>query len=399
MEKTTIKQPFPLWALISLGTAYFIVGTSSLSVIALTWQISSGLDVPPADVAFLVMVFAFAFVVAAPLMEGFFSRVSRFFILSTGLLILAVGLILSSVSPDYGTLFASRALMGLGAAAISPMCSAIGAGLAAPAQQGRAMGIVFAGLTFAAVLGTPISAWLGTLMDWRLVMVVLACVTLGCLAGVWLLVKDRQKGAPISLIHIVEALTTLRSGSAILVTFLQMTATFCTYALIAPLVSHKFGMAETLIGLVLLVYGVHGVLGNVISGWLNDRMGSEKIITISLIGIGVGYFALFASPPLVWLAFVSVAIWAVFGMMFHSPQQQRIANIDPDRRSLLLALHAAALYLGIAVGSSISNFVAVNWGYEWTPLASLFVLLLCLAVFLLSLTVTKGTGGKGRDHG
>src|SRR5690606_37985460 len=163
-------------------------------------------------------------------------RFSRFTILSGGLVILAGGLVLSALSPNFWTLFAARALMGFGAAAISPMCSAIGAGLSAPEQQGRAIGIVFAGLTFAtvlgtpmsgawlaprplrgfaaaaltpvgsalgaglsaperqaratgivfagltfaAVLGTPLSAWLGTVMEWRKVMALLAGLTLAC---------------------------------------------------------------------------------------------------------------------------------------------------------------------------------------------------------------------------
>lgn len=390
MDKTTtIKQPFPLWALISLSAAYFIVGTSSLSVIALTWQISSGLAVPPTDVAILVTVFALTFAFSAPLMQVFFSRFSRFTILSTGLVILAGGLLLAAFAPNFTTLLAARALMGFGGAAISPMCSAIGAGLSTPAQQGRAMGIVFAGLTFAAVLGTPLSAWLGTLFGWRPVMALLALVTLGCLLSVRLLVKDRQKGAPIALFNIVEALFRFRSGAAILISFLQMTATFCTYALIAPLMSEKFAMAENLIGAVLLFYGVHGVLGNVISGWLSDRMGTTRIITVSLLGIGIAFFMLWAIGPVLWLAFVGVALWATFGLMFHSPQQQRIANIDPDRRSLLLALHAAALYLGISAGSSISRFVAVQFGIGWTPFAAFVVLLVCLALFLTTVIAER----------
>src|SRR5690606_36466916 len=141
MKTTIIKQPFPLWALISLSTAYFIVGTSSLSVIALTWQISGDLDVPPTDIAYLMTVFAITFAFSAPLMQVFFSRFSRFTILSVALVILAGSLVRSALSPNFWTLFAARALMGFGAAAISPMCSAIGAGLSAPEQQGRAIGI------------------------------------------------------------------------------------------------------------------------------------------------------------------------------------------------------------------------------------------------------------------
>lgn len=393
METTKITKTFPLWALVSLSSAYFMVGTSSLSVIALTWQISDGLKVPPSDIAFLVTVFALAFAIAAPLTQVFFSGFARIKILCTGLGLLALALILGAVSTSYEMLFISRGLMGLSAAAISPMCSAIGAGLAPPEQQGRAMGIVFAGLTFASVLGTPISAYLGTLMSWRLVHLLLALVALSSMASILYFVKDRQAGAPISFSHLVEAMTRIRSSFTVLTTFLQMTAIFCTYALIAPFMSHKFGLPENLIALVLLAYGVNGVLGNVFAGRLSDRFGPEKVIFVTLAGLGAGFFMIWAIGPNLWLAFVAFVVWSAFGMMFHSPQQQRIANIDPERRSLLLALNAAALYLGISVGSWISNFVSVHWGYEVLPLVSLAVLAGCAIIFCTSVFAM----GRGKN--
>ena len=376
----------------SLSSAYFMVGTSSLSVIGLTWQISAGLNVSPADIAFLVTVFALTFAIAAPLVQVIFSRFARIKILCIGLGILSAALVMGALSTSYTMLFISRGLMGLGAASISPMCSAIGAGLAPPEQQGRAMGIVFAGLTFASVLGTPISAYLGTIIGWRPVLLLLAVVALLSMTAILLLVKDRQAGAPISYRHIFEALTRMRSSFAILMTFLQMTSIFCTYALIAPYMSHKFDLAENMIAFVLLAYGVNGVIGNILAGRLSDRFGADRIIFISLFGLCAGLVIIWAIVPNLWLAFLGIAVWAIFGMMFHSPQQQRIANIDPERRSLMLALNAAALYLGISVGSWISNFVFVRMGYEVLPLVSLSVLAICIALFTVALYAGRKSG-------
>ena len=254
--------------------------------------------------------------------------------LVTGLGLLALALILGAASTSYEMLFISRGLMGLSAAAISPMCSAIGAGMVPPEQQGRAMGIVFAGLTFASVLGTPISAYLGTLMSWRLVFLLMALVALSSMGSILYLVKDRQVGAPISFAHMFEALTRIRSSFAVLTTFLQMTAIFCTYALIAPFMFHKFSLAENLIAVVLLVYGLNGVLGNVIAGRMSDRFSPNRVIFGSLLGLGAGLLLLWGiGPKDLWLAFVAIVMLAAFGMMFHSPQQQRMANIDLGMRT------------------------------------------------------------------
>lgn len=373
----------------SLSSAYFMVGTSSLSVIGLTWRISEGLQVPPADIAFLVTVFALTFAVAAPMTQVLFSHIVRVKVLAIGLTVLAIGLVMGAFSVNYTMLFFSRALMGLGAAAVSPVCSAIGAGLAAPEHQGRAIGIVFAGLTIASVLGTPLSAYLGTLIDWRMVMLLLAVLALLSMSAVLYFVKDRNAGAPIRFFHLVEALIRPRTAFAILLTFLQMTSIFCTYALIAPFMHEKFALGENLLAVVMLTYGINGVIGNVVAGRLSDRLGANKIILISLVGIGSGFFGLWLVGPQLWLGFVMLASWSFFGMMFHSPQQQRLANIDPDRRGLLLALNAGSLYLGISIGSGVSNFVSVHFGFLVLPLVSTGVLISCLAVFWMSVYAMK----------
>lgn len=164
-------------------------------------------------------------------------------------------------------------------------------------------------------------------------------------------------------------------------TFLQLTSMFCTYALIAPYMTDKFNMPENLIAAVLLVYGVNGVLGNVFAGRLGDRFGPDKIILFSLVGLAVGLLILQFVEPVLLLAFVGISCWAFSGMMFHSPQQQRIANIDPAQRSLLLAMNASAVYLGISAGSWISNFAYVKFGYDVLPLVSLGVLAICTIPF------------------
>jgi DHA1 family inner membrane transport protein len=391
MTTTIIKTPFPFWGLLSLSSAYFMVGTSSLSVIGLTWEISEGLAVSPADIAFLVTVFALTFAVAAPLTQVYLSHLPRIRILCTGLTILAIALVIAAFAEDYMTLFLSRALMGLGAASVSPMCSAIGAGLAAPEQQGRAMGIVFGGLTVASVLGTPLCAYLGHLIGWRYVFLLLAVCAILSAITVWVLVKDRQAGAETSLVHLLQAFIRKKSALAILMTFLLMTSIFSTYALIAPYMSEKFGLAENLIAVVLLTFGVSGVAGNVVSGRLSDFLGSRIIICLSLFGVAAGLLLIWMIGPSLPFAFAGLVIWASSGMMFHSPQQQLIANIEPERRSLLLALNAAALYLGLSAGSYISNQVYVNFGYQMLPVASLVILSICIVVFLISLTPARKT--------
>jgi DHA1 family inner membrane transport protein len=100
----------------------------------------------------------------------------------------------------------------------------------------------------------------------------------------------------------------------------------------------------------------------------------------SIVGIlfvwGLGYTA--------FLALVGMCVWSAFGMMFHAPQQHRIANMSREHRGLMMALNASALYLGMSVGAWLSREVYVGLGYEFLPLASVGGLLICIAALLMS---------------
>jgi MFS transporter, DHA1 family, inner membrane transport protein len=391
MTNKNKNKSFPLAALLALSSAYFITGTTGMSVIGLTLPISADLGFPEADIAFLVLAFALTFCLTAPLAQVFLARLPRVRILILGLVMMSSGLGIASFMDNFEALFYARILMGAGGGLITPMCSAIGAGLAAPALQGRAMSVVFSGLTIASVAGVPLSAYLGILYGWRPVLGGISVLAITIAVIVSILVKDRSSSDSISFGNLIGAFIDKRSALPLMTTFLQMTSLFCTYALVAPYAIEKFAVSNELVALILFIYGISGVIGNTISGVIVDRLGTTKIIMISFSGMLGSYFLLWMVPPYQELCFLGFSIMALFGMGFHSPQQQRIANINPAKRSLYLALNAASLYLGISTGSWIANVITGEFGYLALPLTSIIVLSFCILLFLYSLNHNKKT--------
>jgi len=393
-EISATTSSLPMAPLLALSSAYFMVGTCSLCVIGLVLPISENLNISPPDVAWLVTVFALTFAVAAPLGQILFSRLARVRILCGGLFLMAGGMALAAFAPDYETLFISRAILGVGAALVSPMCSALGAGMVAPHQQGRAMAIVFGGLTVATVVGVPLSAWLGSQIGWRTVMAIIAVTAMVSMSAILVLVRDRSAGAASGIGHLIAALTERRSSLAILATFLQMASLFCTYALIAPYMVYKFEINPDEVFLMLLIYGSFGVLGNVFAGRFSDRFGPDRVIIVSIIATTLAFLAMLITGSALWIGLAILCIWAVTGMIFHTPQQQRIVSISVDQRSLLLALNASALYLGMSLGAGISRTASIHWGYDSLPALSAGVMMLCGLVFFASTRSLKAVPAR-----
>ena len=79
----------------------------------------------------------------------------------------ALGSLLIAVSPRFWMVVASRALQGIGAGGITPTASAVIGDLLAPAQRGRALGLIGATYGMAFVLGPPLAGVLLIALSWH----------------------------------------------------------------------------------------------------------------------------------------------------------------------------------------------------------------------------------------
>lgn len=374
----------PVGALLALAFAYFILGTGSLAVVGLVQSMAQALVVSPAAVANLVTVFALAFAVTAPLAQVALGRLPRRTLLLTGLTIMSIAAAVGALASTYWLLLASRVAAGAGAALVGPMASAIGAGLVPPERQGRALAIVFGGMTLAVVLAVPLSAWLGDLIGWRAVLGILAVLGFVAMGGVALRVQDRNRGIPVDLRALLAVVTQRRAGLSVATTLLQMAAQFATYALITPYLSDEAGVGGGAMVGVLLCYGVGGIAGSILSGSFPDRLGADRTVLMSLAVLAATFAALVLLPLSIPVLLPLLLIWAVAGTLFQAPQQKRLVDIDPSRRSLLLATNASALYLGMSLGAFLAGVVHHAAGPAALPVTSLGLMLLAGATFTLS---------------
>ncbi|MEG0188991.1 MAG: MFS transporter, partial [Algoriella sp.] len=72
------------------------------------------------------------------------------------------------VAPSYNTLMIARFMSGLPHGAFFGVGSVVAAQLAAKGKEAQAISIMFAGLTFANLVGVPLGTKLGQVFSWRL---------------------------------------------------------------------------------------------------------------------------------------------------------------------------------------------------------------------------------------
>ena len=340
-----------LLSLLALGN--FVVGMGVFVVIGIVAPIAEALKVSTADAGIVVTSYALAYALLSPIGAAMTGWLPRRTVLAGSLGLFCLGSLLSAVSTSLLMLAASRLIVALGAALYTPLSAGVAVAVTAPEQRGRALAKVFAGMTMAQVVGVPLGSWLAFRFGWHAPFFLVAALAATC-AAVLVLTIPRDIHVPAgSVASILTALANPRLMAAVSFTATLMTAVYIVFTFFAPIIQASTGLNAGARSLYLGLFGLGAVGGNIMGGFLSDRVGPLRTLVLVCIAhmIMLPLFAVMPWNP--WLLAVIVFVWSSFAWCFMPPQQSRLVAIAPATPALALALNAAMIYGGIAVGSVV----------------------------------------------
>ena len=348
-------------ALILGGVA---IGTTEFVTMGLLPQIAEGVGVSIPAAGHTISAYAAGVVVGAPLIAAIGARAPRKGLLMGLIAAFTVGNALSALAPTFETLVTARFLAGLPHGAFFGVAALVAVDLAPRGQAGRAVGRVMLGIPIANVLGVPGATWLGQHLGWRAaywLVAVIGIVTVALIAdSVPHLPGDRTRTVRSEL----GALTRTQVWLTLGVGAIGFGGMFAMYSYIAPTVTDVTGLPTRAVPVFLLVFGVGGLVGNVVAG----RMGDWSVLrstVIGMVGLGVS-LALFAwLSPYPAAALVVLFLAAVLGSVLVINLQLRLMQVAGSAQTLAAASNHSALNLANALGAWVGGAViAAGWGYR-----------------------------------
>lgn len=363
-------------ALWLLSFANFAVGMGAFVVIGILSPVASDLAITKAQAGSLLTVYAIVYALSSPLLVATTGGLDRMRALVAGMALFSLGALAAALSGSLTAVLLARCAMAVGAGIVTPVAASVGVALAGAAGRGRALAVVFGGLTLAQALGVPLGAWLGYAFGWRVAFGVV--VGLGALATLALALRlPSGIRVPVAtLSSLVGVLTSLRQSVAVSFTALFIGALYVFYTYLAPFLEARHQLGRDGVTVVLALFGAGAVVGNSVGGMLTDRIGPQRTLVLLCAGQLVLLPAMtLVALPLVPLAAV-VALWSVFSWSFMVPQQARLASLAPERIPVLFALNAAAIYVGGSIGSALGGFTLQSAGFDWLgPVGAVLALL------------------------
>jgi predicted MFS family arabinose efflux permease len=364
-------------ALLLLSLAYFIQGTTYLSIIGAFEFVSAEWQLSPAQTATLVSTFGATFAIAAPVLQVLVGHLPRRTQILVGLSVMAFGTISFVVAPNYPSLFATRIVAGLGAALISPVLSALGSTLVPPSQQGRALAIVVMGVSIATVVGVPASAWIAGYIGPRWLFVLIASLTIVTAGLIACLIRDRSSGGRVSPRQFIKLIQQSSTLSGLSVSLFTVAGIFATYTMIAPIMHDCYGASPGMVSAGLLIYGVAGFVGNLFVRRASAVWPAYALIAVSVLVLIAIFAALLLLPRSLGILLAALILWPFVCDIVWPSQQRRMVELEPAFRGIVLAFNASFMFTGVALGSFLGGISYPIFGFS--SVLALSILLLSLA--------------------
>jgi len=357
------KAPNIGMAIFALAMGGVGIGVTEFTMMGLLKEVEQGLGISTPEAGHLISAYALGVVVGAPLLAAIGAKLPRKKLALGLLLFFTVANLSSFVAPDYGTMLVSRFAAGLPHGAFFGVAAVIAASLVPPTRRGWAISMVMAGLSVSNVVGVPFATWLGQTFGWRLLFVLVGAIGLLALAMVWKFVPFQAAHPDASIRRELGALKRLQVWLALLVGIVGFGGFFATYTYIAHTMTAVAGLPSALIPLVVALYGLGMVAGNIIGGRLADKSVMGTLYAV-LPGVAAALvlYALAAHWP--WSALVMVFVVGASGSMLIPALQTRLLDASPDAPSLASSLNHAAVNVANALGAFLGGLViALGWGY------------------------------------
>jgi len=365
--------------LIALTLAVFSYVTTESLPIGLLPLIAKGLGTTAAAVGLLVTGYGLIVVMASLPLARVTRRFPRRRLLSILFGVFIVSTFLSGLAWNYWLLMVARMLTALSQTLFWCLVTPVAAGLFRPEVRGRAVSILYAGVSVAALVGIPAGTWLGQQTSWRAAFFALSGLGLVILIAVMALLPDTPAGQGAA--DRGTAPDRGRYLSIVATTAVSVTGAFTAFTYISPFLTGVTGFAESTIGALLLVRGIAGLAGVLAVGYLVDRHGRLAMVGLmALQGLALaGQYAFGASRVATVVAiclsgFTLAGLPAILG--------SRVLMYAPGASEIAAAGTSTAFNVGITAGAWLGSVLLPGPGVRSTALVGALLSLVALVIAL-----------------
>lgn len=345
-----------LLRVLAFSLSAFIFNTTEFVPVALLSDIAASFEMETATTGLMITVYAWVvFLFSLPLML-LTAKMERKSLLIKLFILFIASHILSVFAWNFWVLLISRIGIALAHAVFWSITASLVIRVAPKDKKQQALGLLALGSSLAMILGLPLGRMIGQMLDWRSTFAVIGVIAFIVMLVMWKLLPHlpSQNAGSLSSLPILFKRPML-VGIYLLVAVI-ISGHFTGYSYIEPFVMNISRISPEMATVVLLVFGLAGILASMLFGRLYAK--SPRIFISSAILL-ISFMQLLLLPlgHYEWVLFPLVFIWGVGITAVSIALQMKVLQLAPDATDVATAIYSGIYNIGIGSGALIGSVV------------------------------------------
>ena len=381
-----MRRPHPI---VFLALGLFGVYCIEFGVVGILPLIMQRFDVTASRAGLLVGLFALVIAAAGPFLVLLATRWRRKSVLMVSLCVFALASVASAFAPRFEWLLALRVVPALFHPVYFSLAMVAAAALYPPHESARAGAHAFTGTSMGMVLGIPLTTWIAAQYGYEASFLACAAVNLLAALGLYWFLPDTPHGAPLAYGRQLAILRKPALWLNIAAAMLVFAAMFSAYAYAAAYLQEVAGLTARQTGLLLVVFGVGGVAGNLYAG---RQLGRHLLRTVLLqpLLLCLAYALLYRYAATAGWA---IAVLALFWGAAHTSglivTQMWLSSEAREAPAFAIGVYIAAINLGVTVGALAGGAAIARYGMQGALAGGVLLAVLALAAILLKVALFR----------
>jgi DHA1 family inner membrane transport protein len=230
--------------LVGLALGTFAIGIEGFVVASLLPEIAGDTGVTLVQAGYLVVMFALAYALGAPVLAAITGSADRRVILAGSATTFVIGAILAALAPSYTFLTAARLIIGMSAGLYAATAQATAVAISESHHRARAISVIVGGTTLAVAFGAPLGALIASFAGWRGTYVFVALIGAAATTFVWFLLPRGLRADRLTLKQRLGVIRHPGLFPALVTMLLYMAGGFIVFTYIAAIAVDGTGLSR-----------------------------------------------------------------------------------------------------------------------------------------------------------
>lgn len=391
MEQISKLKPGSGALLVFILTAgVFGIINTEMGVIGILPLIAEHFHVTVPEAGWTVSIFALVVAISAPIMPLLFSGINRKKVMLLALGVFTLSNIISMLTSNFTLLLIARALPAFLHPVYVSMAFTVAAGSVSKEKAPKAVAKVFIGVSAGMVLGVPVTSYIASEVSFTMGMIFFTVVNALVFMATLLFVPSMPVKEKLSYGTQLNVLKKKIIWYSIMAVTLINGALFGFFSYMSDYLRTVTEVSYSVISILLLIYGLANIIGNVIAG---KQLATNPIRSMIFIPFALFTFYICIFILGEWLAAMTVII-LILGILAgygQNTMQYMITEAAPEAPDFANGLFLLSANLGTTVGAAACGAFITFFDTRYSVIGSLLFLAVSIVFVVLRIRTVQSS--------